>query len=259
MAWGLGNFREQTQDDSWRDPLRVATENPPPLPVIRPMATPVMDLKRETANQWDFSPEARRQLYDANVTVNYLPTETMMERGDPAGLFSPIGHEGRDESHLMIYEPEGGQPHTVYGANGQEGQWPSLGAGVLAHEFGHKWQAEQMPEDLRREWYGGGWLDSNQWSPGTGAQFRADHNAGRMDEASWNSLAGETYANSVMNTQGRDTEIPAWFRDKYFAGLFNDSAQEWQAPYLGPPPPTSDILRERVPAERWPSLNGALG
>lgn len=225
----------------------------PPLPDVRPMATPVMDTKREAANFWRFSPEARTKLYDTPVRVNYRGYDNRPE-GEQQGYYWP-GNPDIDHD-IMVQEPFGNRPNTVHSATGSV-TWPSLSAGTLAHEFGHKWQHEELPPHLRDQWDRSGWLESSNVTPDLARQVHDDRRAGAGD--AWNVMAGETYANNIMQDRTPGLAMPAWYRDKYYARLFNDSPREWQPPYYGGPAPTSDIIRERVPSERWPSASGVMG
>lgn len=240
-------------------PPITQTNNPPPLPTIRPMATPVMDLKRETANFWNFSPEARTELYDTPTLVNYRERESIPE-GEPAGYYRPPGFNYDDPNaapgnhQIMVNETGRNQPF-VSSAMGGDTTWPSVSAGTLAHEFGHKWDHEQVPDDLRSQWYDDrGWQGSSYWNPSLYKKWNTGDS-----QADTPLMAGETYANSVMMSQTPGQEMQPWFRDKYFAGLFNDGASKWQPPYTGAPPPTSDRLRELDPMYWGPDMNGLRG
>lgn len=265
-VWGYYSdgekIMESTLDRRWpklsyytgegRVPPGQPSGPPPPLPAVRPMATPVMDLKRETANYWDFSPTARTMLYDTPTLVNWRGYDHKPP-DEPQGW----ANSGRTDEgpQIMVQEPMD-LPPLQPGMYGYDR--PSMGAGTLAHEFGHVWDFSQMPEHVHDEWNRGGWLDSPIWGPGVGAQFRGDYNTGEWSQDDWNLHEGETYANTIMNYPG-GRGLPTYYRDKYFAGLFNDSAPRFQEPYYGGPPPASDIIRERVPHERWPSASGAMG
>lgn len=250
---------EPPREQRRRAPEITRTDNPPPLPEVRPMATPVMDLKRETANHWNFTPEARTNLYDTPTRVNYRGYDNKPP-DEPQGQYRPQGYVDDAEWHgnqIMVQEPYGNRPNEIHTARGST-TWPSLSAGTLAHEFGHKWQDEQMPDDLWHEWQDRGWTDSSHWSPQVKQQWRNDRGTEAFPEPSWQTMAGETYANSIMHNESPGLEMPAWYRDKFFAGLFRDGASEWQQPYFGPPPPMSDRLRELDPMY-WPDSSGRLG
>lgn len=231
----------------------------PPLPTVRPMATPVMDLKRETANFYNFSPEARTELYDTPTLVNYRGYDNKPER-EPQGVYMSSGHSSgvsnpddpytypEGDYKLMVQEPHGRNRQTSYGRLGGSYESSSLSSNTLAHEFGHLWDSEKMPSYLQDEWRDGGWTEAPQWQlPYRGAQsfkyhdpgdkFMDYYRTGKMDQGSWDTMASEGYAQAVQQSRAPWTQIPPEFRDKYFAGLFNDSAPTWQ-----PQPYASDTF-----------------
>lgn len=153
-----------------RPEARVVVPGIPPLPVKRPMVSPVVALKKETARGYNYTPEATEQLYQtpvhlemrrpSNFPTDYLGSYTQALPGRPSEiLVRTIPDFEKYQGYLagsdrMITEGfsemadypymQYADPNPSYGMNDPEG--------ILAHEFGHKWYFENLPNDVRGQW-----------------------------------------------------------------------------------------------------------
>lgn len=218
---------EAARVNVWKPPVvkqESASLPVPPLPTVRPMATPVMDLKRQTAEHWDFSPEARKELYSTPVEVKFNEPKRD-ENGNfnvnlDAGGYYYGPNYSTGNPQIMVHQPWGAEPQKIETDKGFD-MWPTYASGILAHEFGHKWDTEHVPDYLRKKWYGNDWTNSPVWTD----SFRDRMQKDPMTQDDAHLMAQETYANTVMGSVTPGMEIPNNYRDKYFAGLFNGGAK----------------------------------
>jgi hypothetical protein len=244
---------EPPRQSSWTSPPLTRIDNPPPLPEIRPMASPVMELKRQTAR--GYTPEATHILYETPMRVRFGSPET--HTSDTHG--GPLGSEGVGGFYTGGDTQKDWDKEIYLNSAQPEQSYQS----ELAHEFAHKWYETQMPEEIKYQW-----KQNSQELSSPYANERVKAYDPMAD------IPNERYAFNVMNgPYGMDDET----RSYYYAGLYEDDQREWERPkYLplpeflprnygetwGPPnwnnPPTSDILRERRPWSQFDS-NGFAG
>lgn len=230
----------------WSDPLEA-----PPLPKIYANASPVYQLKAQTANAYDYTPEARNKLMETPIEVRYQPEERILERNDPGGYYV---HKGPDGSggNIMVYDVA---PRTPYTQSTSVGDYtfPSSGSAVLGHEFGHKWMYEEMPDYLRSKWDEGDWARAIAPDPSRLLSMSPD-------EPSLPELRSEYYAMGAAAHPSLWREDQKPYYDKYYAGLYNSVIPEWIPRSPRDMPSTSDYLRGMSPVQlAGPDANGRWG
>lgn len=234
---GVAQYIQQQQPRPEARPQEGPASLPtPPLPVYRPMVDPVVGLKRETSVGFDYTPEAAEQLYQTPVRLEQQGRENRAP-DNPAGQY-------RGGKGIMVWAENPHQPITSYSASGQV-ERSSREAEILAHEFGHKWYFENMPEHVRNQW-GQNWV-SESIPPAGQERLRV---LGITDP--YDKSPVELYA---MNAEKRGLPevAPNW--DKYYAGLHRGTASEWEPPPRPPRSPTEipfDVQR-RIP-QGWRGL-----
>src|SRR3972149_7125741 len=132
------NLRPESMDDQERRPATGAVQGRgsglqnvsefPSLPVHRPMVDPVVDLKQETAREYNFAPQATEGLYQTPVHVYRISEQPKPEYGDWSGLY--WGSEDKPGGRIDVWSHPRDPIKSV--------------APTLAHEYGHKWYSEDL-------------------------------------------------------------------------------------------------------------------
>jgi hypothetical protein len=196
------------------------------------MVDPVVALKKETARGYNYTPEATEKLYRTPVRYEQMSPESFPK--DYMGAYWPNvipGGQGnitvraipQYESHQGLLSPD---PIPQYGFFDPET--------TMAHEFGHKWMAEDMPWDRRAEWgrkVGGEraepWV--TQADPGVPPSAKAFINRDFAKESYAEAAAQHNQAGNLAAYgfgSGGISSPEEW--DRYFAGLYRDVAPSWR-------------------------------
>jgi hypothetical protein len=154
----------------YMEPSRREDRPRPPRPNVMPEITPVAALKNQVAREQQYSDKARDVLNNTGVRMRLSPLDPPIPLADAGRVDS--GQPGFTEGESLggyYVEPKLNEWLWPLAALPQEWQRPFRTVprpqiflenqspemnpeSVLAHEFAHKWDAEQMPVQRQREW-----------------------------------------------------------------------------------------------------------
>ena len=179
----------------------------PPLPVYRPMVDPVVDLKQETAREYNFAPQATEELYQTPVHVYRIGEQPKPEYGKWSGLY--WGSEDKPGGRIDVWSPPRDPSKSV--------------VPTLAHEYGHKWYSENLSRNLRDQYLAD---IAGKQPAGFPMVFAREHPNEMYAE-------GVAAQGSPSYRGGYSVDASAMSRDpwlRYYPGLYNS-------------PPASDLQR----------------
>lgn len=221
-------YRQQQAKEAWQK----AHPNVPPLPPHMPQAEPVAAIKNETVYKNHYTPEAAKQLFNTPMRADFLtPRDSIKNSGyyvADTRLNLPME---RPPINPLAPRPN---PQIVLSSFNGWNAGDYSPSGVLAHEFAHLWEDQNLPRSRAIEW-------NRKWKQDATA-FAVDQAQGRMDVSNNEGRAAEAYAHQA---QGGPLTMPPETRGYYYPGLYQDNLgpERKPPPFVSPDVPTPYTAR----------------